>query len=240
MNLAIDIGNSRVKVALFKQGQLVAKTILESFSPAQVEKFWSDYGNPERAIVSNVGEETKLPVRWNFPSLILDSQTALPFQSEYKTPQTIGKDRLALAAAARFQYPAQDCLVIDAGTCITYDFVNRSGNYLGGGISPGLKMRLQSLPHFTSRLPLVEAKPHFELIGQSTENSILSGTVGGIIREVEGTIAEYKSRYPQLVSIVTGGDMLWFDDLLKNSIFAAPDFLMMGLNYILDYNAERL
>ncbi|MGB0176022.1 MAG: type III pantothenate kinase, partial [Owenweeksia sp.] len=192
------------------------------------------------AIISNVGEEVEWPQAWKFPFLSLDPNSPMPFENAYKTPKTLGKDRLALAAAAIFSYPSKDCLVIDAGTCVTYDFMDSSGIYHGGGISPGLRMRLQALPHFTSRLPLVEYKEGFDLTGDSTETSILSGTVGGLKREVRGTIEAYQSRYPSMVTVITGGDMNLFDDLLKNSIFAPPDFLITGLNHILDYNAERL
>jgi type III pantothenate kinase len=193
----------------------------------------------ERAVISNVGEAYRLEDT-SYPVLHLNHSTPLPFTIEYSTPKTLGLDRIALVAGAYAQFPNRDVLILDAGTCITYDFLDNSGAYQGGGISPGMEMRLRALPHFTARLPKVEAEADFALIGDSTHNSILSGTVGGFKREVEATIAEYKKRYPSLITIVTGGDLKLFDYLLKNSIFAAPNILVMGLNYILEYNAEKL
>src|SRR5690606_36722415 len=129
---------------------------------------------------------------------------------------------------------------IDAGTCITFDFVDKEGFYHGGGISPGLHMRYKALHTFTARLPEVTHKTPVPLTGRSTTESIRSGVSGGVKREVAATIEVYQDRYPSLITIITGGDMLLFEDLVKNSIFAAPDFLLNGLNDILEYNAEKL
>ncbi|MEQ9262049.1 MAG: type III pantothenate kinase [Owenweeksia sp.] len=240
MNLIIDIGNSQTKAALFEKGKLKAKQVFSAFEDNAISSWWKSEGEPKQGILSNVGRKVNWPAVWTFPVLELDHQTKLPFVNAYSTPETLGKDRMALTAAAVMFYPGHDCLIIDAGTCVTYDFVDRNKTYHGGGISPGLHMRLKSLQHFTSRLPLVNYSIGFELIGTTTATSILSGTVGGLKREVENTIAAYQSRYPSMITIITGGDANLFDDLLKNSIFAPPDFLITGLNHILDYNAERL
>ncbi|MDZ7847381.1 MAG: type III pantothenate kinase [Owenweeksia sp.] len=164
----------------------------------------------------------------------------LPFKLKYKTPETLGLDRIALAAAAAHDYPGKNCLVIDAGTCLTYDFIDRERNYHGGAIAPGLKMRYQALHHFTARLPLVAHRAEVELIGDSTETSIQAGVAGGIFYEVKATIEAYQMRYPGLITVLTGGDYAAFEGLSKNGIFAAPEFLLHGLNNILEYYAEVL
>lgn len=239
MNLIFDFGNSQAKIARFDKALMLDKHIFPLFDEDGIEKIISGFQNIERAIVSNVGKDFKLE-NFSFPVLTLNSDTPIPFSLEYQTPKTLGMDRIALAAAAHKIYPKQNCLIIDSGTCITYDFIDENSIYHGGGIAPGLEMRLKSLPHFTAKLPFVEKSNHFNLIGQSTQESILSGTIGGFKREVEATIEAYKSRYSSLIIIITGGDANQFDYLLKNSIFAAPDFLLTGLNHILEYNAERL
>lgn len=238
VNLILDIGNTRTKIATIKNRSIVDFSFLDS-SEELIKDRLVDYKDIDKAIVSNVNSDFKYP-DLNFPLLELNHRTPIPFKLDYKTPTTLGLDRIALVASAVNQYPNTNCLVIDAGTCITYDFVNASGMYKGGGISPGLSMRLKSLAHYTSRLPKVSYQKDFMLIGDSTESSILSGAVGGFKREIEATIGEYKKRYPSLITIITGGDIKVFDYLAKNSIFAAPDFLLLGLNHILEYNAERL
>lgn len=239
MNLIFDFGNSLVKIATFRDGHLLDKAIFSVYNEQEIRNAVANFQNIEKAIVSSVGNDFEfgeLP----FPILRLNAQTPLPFSLKYETPQTLGIDRIALAAAAAKIYPQRNCLIIDSGTCITYEFIDEKLQYQGGGISPGLEMRLKSLPHFTAKLPLIKKNNDFNLIGKSTEDSILSGTIGGYRREVEATIEAYKSRYPSLITIITGGDANQFDYLLKNSIFAAPDFLLTGLNHILEYNAKRL
>ena len=239
MNLIFDFGNSQAKIARFDDGLMLDKHTFPVFDEDGIQKTISSFQEIERAIVSNVGKDSTF-LNFPFPVLVLNSETSIPFSLEYQTPKTLGMDRIALAAAAAKIYPKQNCLIIDSGTCVTYDFIDENSVYHGGGIAPGLEMRLKSLPHFTAKLPLIEKSKHFNLIGQSTEESILSGTIGGFKREVESTIEAYKSRYPSLITIISGGDANQFDYLLKNSIFAAPDFLLTGLNHILEYNAERL
>ena len=240
MNLAIDLGNTSVQDAFFENNTLrkhyhkITLEELEIIVQSQSIK---------HIVLSDVGKKS-LPwinILQKYASvLVLDYQTPLPIENTYKTPRTLGNDRLAAVVGANFLYPNQNNLIADIGTCVTYDFIDENSVYHGGGIAPGLEMRLKSLPHFTAKLPLIEKSKHFNLIGQSTEESILSGTIGGFKREVESTIEAYKSRYPSLITIISGGDANQFDYLLKNSIFAAPDFLLTGLNHILEYNAKRL
>ncbi len=240
LNLIIDQGNSRTKLALFHIGKILKTSSLESLSRQALSDFLQTE-TPEKAIFSGVAKERFPDFLKEFPfeTLCLSAKTRLPFPVRYKTPETLGNDRRALAAAAVSQFPAKDVLVIDAGTCVTYDFVNRAGEYLGGGISPGLQMRLKALHHFTARLPLIQEKTPPDLIGDSTENSILSGAVGGWQFEIERTIAAYSARFPELIILLTGGDLERLSRLPKNGIFAAPNFLLEGLHFILDSYVQK-
>ena len=144
----------------------------------------------------------------------------------------MGSDRLALVAGAVSVFSNRSVLIIDAGTCITFDFVDSKKNHLGGSISPGLQMRLNALENQTSALPIVNLREPQELIGGSTENSILSGVVNGAIKELDGIIDAYKKRYPETLVVITGGDASFFDKKLKNSIFADEDILLKGMYFI--------
>jgi len=170
---------------------------------------------------------------------LLDESTPLPFRSNYITKETLGRDRLAGVAAAFFMQPGHDSLVIDAGTAITYDLITAGGDYLGGAISPGIRMRYQSLHTFTGQLPLLDTESHADLIGNSTRGSIHSGVLNGVIAEVEGIIAQYSALYPGLNIILTGGDHIYFDKQLKVKTFADPNLVLEGLNYLLNYNLEK-
>lgn len=239
MNLILDRGNTFLKVALFKQGKLYKVERWDNYSERDLHHFVEDHA-VEAAIWSSVREE--MPAFLNempFPCLNFNTGVAIPITLNYQTPDTLGLDRRALAVAAYQQYPAQDCLVIDAGTALTYDLLDRSGVYHGGAIAPGMKMRFRALHQFTARLPYIEYnKEEVDLVGKSTEDSIRSGVVNGMRYEILATIEAYRERYPQLITIMTGGDALAFDSLLKNSIFAAPEFLLQGLNYILEHHAN--
>ena len=164
--------------------------------------------------------------------------TPVPINNLYDTPETLGEDRLAAVVAANHLYPDNPCLVVQAGTCITFEFIDRNKNYRGGAISPGIDMRLKALDTFTGKLPLIERKEETDLIGTTTESSILSGVMNGILEEVDGIITRYQKLYPDLVVILSGGDMNYFDKRLKNNIFALPNIVLTGLNLILDHNFE--
>ncbi|MCO5232387.1 MAG: type III pantothenate kinase [Chitinophagales bacterium] len=169
--------------------------------------------------------------------LAVSSELKFPFHNLYFTPQTLGADRYALAAAASMLYPATNCLIIDAGTCITLDFVNQDGEYLGGSIHPGIKMRLLALHNYTGKLPLVEKKWTDKLVGQSTIECIQTGTIAGTIKEIDGFIDDYRKKYSDLVVLLTGGDTDLFFYKLKNEIFANPNLVLIGLQKIAIYNA---
>jgi type III pantothenate kinase len=169
---------------------------------------------------------------------ILRHTLPLPITNHYATPATLGVDRLAGACGARQMFPGSNCLVIDAGTCITYDFLDAGGSYLGGGISPGLHMRFQAVHTFTKKLPLVQAVDNINLIGNSTEQCIQSGVIHGVLEEVQGIIRQYREKFEDLKVILCGGDTHFFENQLKASIFAVPELVLSGLNSILIYNVN--
>ncbi len=241
MNLILDIGNTRIKLAVFQEHTLVESSIV---SPKEVGKeiirMYKKYsiGN---AIVSSVGEikfDDLKELSLFEKVMILDHTVKVPFENKYKTPKTLGVDRIALASAATHQYPSKNALVIDAGTCITYDFVNNKKEYFGGAISPGINMRYQSLNTFTANLPKLKMAA-FSLIGGDTKASIHSGVLNGILHEIDGIIAEYQGKYPHLTVVLTGGDTNFLAKKLKSSIFANPNFLLEGLNSILIHNLDE-
>ena len=240
MNLVIDAGNTSVKLAVFDKGKLIFHQNAEMNHLArQVRETCDQYPKITHGIVSSVGNlDSKvlgvLAVFCNVHELSPSSET--PFKNSYATPQTLGVDRIALATAAFYHNPKGNTLVIDAGTCVTYDMVNDYGEYLGGAISPGLHMRYKALHQQTSRLPLLKPIGLLDFIGNSTPTSIHSGIVNGICQEIDGVIEQYKSRFTDLTVILTGGDALFLSKRLKNTIFADSKFLLVGLNYLLEYN----
>ncbi|MDX5426906.1 MAG: type III pantothenate kinase [Bacteroidota bacterium] len=241
MNLAIDLGNSRVKFGLFSENQLERSFTVDHAPTADdMRELQENFFDPARRVISSsviqdrfawlhdlIGDRNHLVVSESIP---------LPFMMSYKTPHTLGHDRIALAAAAATLFPQQDVLVLDAGTCLTLDFVTSHGVYLGGAISPGLKMRFRALHEGTAGLPLVEFSPHVELTGSTTRDSILSGVVRGMAFEIDGSVSAYQSQYPEVKVVLTGGDASFLGGFLKSTIFARPDFLLSGLNAILKYN----
>jgi type III pantothenate kinase len=171
--------------------------------------------------------------------LMLDHATSLPITNQYATPSTLGMDRLAGVCGATQLFPDENTLVIDAGTCVKFDFVDKHKNYLGGAISPGLSMRFRAVHAFTSRLPMLVPANDPELIGNSTETSIQSGVINGMVEEIDGIIVRYQKKYPDLKVILSGGDGAFFENKLKASIFASPNVVLIGLNSILIYNVDR-
>lgn len=242
MNLIIDVGNTKIKVALFKgdsiffESSFTSEEILNEIEKI-LKKFKIDQG-----ILSSVGsmsENDLMAIEKLVPLIRLNAETNLPFKNEYSTPHTLGMDRIAVMAAAVNQYPNQNVLVIDAGTCITYDFMGKDKIYRGGTISPGLNMRYRALNSFTEKLPLLSLEEPNSLIGNSTQNAIHGGVVNGVIAEITGIIDAYKLEYEKLTPILTGGDTKFLAKRLKNGIFATPNFLLEGLNTILTYNSKN-
>ncbi|WP_411028891.1 type III pantothenate kinase [Spongiimicrobium sp. 3-5] len=240
MNLIIDAGNTFVKLAVFDKDAIIylQKVNLTDFS-TKVKAFFDQFPDIRRAIVSAVGHlgKQRIAMLSIFCEVhVLNHASKTPFKNSYATPQTLGVDRIALAAAAFYHNPKGNTLVIDAGTCITYDMINDYGEYLGGAISPGLIMRYKAVHNQTSKLPLLEPIDLLDFIGNTTETSIHSGIINGICMEIDGVIDQYSSRFSDLTVILTGGDAQFLSKRLKNTIFAHSNFLLEGLNYLLEYN----
>ena len=243
MNLIIDVGNSFVKLAVFKGRILKHKEVVElNLVLGSINILKEKYTSINKAIISSVGKLNNADIKAiskSFDVMILDSNVKLPFKNLYATPNTLGVDRMAVVCASVEQFPNNNVLIIDAGTCITYDFVTAKNEYLGGAISPGLRMRYKSLNNLTANLPLLESEIPKSIIGNSTNESIHSGVVYGIIKEIDGVIEAYNQKYSDLTVILTGGDANFLSKQLKSSIFANSNFLLEGLNYILQFNSNE-
>lgn len=243
MNLVIDIGNTVVKIALFEKNEIVEVIYETERSLDCLEHLCSKY-SPEKGILATVVDidETmrsgleRLPV----PLLRLGADTPLPIVNLYETPETLGYDRMAAVVAANDLFPGKDILVIDAGTCITYEFIDAQGQYHGGNISPGLQMRFKALHNFTGRLPLVAPKGRLLPMGKDTETAIRGGVLKGIEYEISGYITSMKYKYPELLVFLTGGDDFSFDTNIKSIIFADRFLVLKGLNRILNFNNGRI
>lgn len=241
MNLIIDIGNTRVKAALFKERELVEMKIYDSLKALTSDATF--YNRAESCFVGSVvgNIESTTDILNELKGLeFFSSERPIPIKNMYRSTATLGSDRLAASIGAYSLYPQKNVLVIDAGTCLKFNFTSGNGEYLGGAISPGLQMRFKALQQFTDKLPLVPFDENFnKLIGETTQESILSGVINGILQEVEGTINEYKKLYPDLTIVITGGDTDFFAKRLKNRIFTHPDLVLIGLNEILIFNSKR-
>jgi len=240
MNLIIDVGNSFIKVAVFKADKVVevAQTVESDFLK-KISNIFENHPSIAKIMVSSVGKLSDAYIEGLSvfaPVLILNKNSKLPFKNEYATPNTLGVDRIALVAAAFYAYPQKNCLVIDAGTCITYDFLDEKGVYKGGAISPGIRMRYKAMHAFTAKLPLIDSFGLENFIGNSTETCMISGVINGTVNEIEATILQYQRKFKDLTVILTGGDSHFLSKRLKSSIFAHPNFLMEGVNYILELN----
>jgi type III pantothenate kinase len=241
MNLIIDVGNTRTKLAVFNKSKLIhnesiSKKNIVTSTQKVVKKFAC-----KQAIISSVVflKSVELNKIKSIINLIeLNLETKVPFKNNYLTKQTLGVDRIALVANAAIKYPNKNVLIIDAGTCITYDFIDAKGIYYGGAISPGLQMRYNSLHKFTNSLPLLTPNYIDTFIGNTSKNSIHAGVLYGIINEIDSFIQLYKEKNNELTVVLTGGDTNFLANKLKNSIFANRFFLMEGLNSILIYNLK--
>ncbi len=243
MNLIIDVGNTNIKLAVFNGENIVFKEVTKtSRLLSTVKKILKKYPTLDKAIMSSVGklkEGLLIKIQSQINLLVLDSSVRLPFKNQYETPKTLGADRIALVSASANKYPNKNVLIIDAGTCITYDFITHKNTYLGGSISPGIRLRYQSLHNLTANLPLLNLKQPKNIIGTNTQESIHSGVINGVLNEIRGSIHEYEQEFKELTVILTGGDAEFLSKQLKSSIFANSNFLLEGLNYILEYNLGK-
>ena len=233
MKLIIDIGNTLVKYAIFSSDEIVIiykKNDVEiSFMQELIQKH-----HVNDVIISSVRD--KVDGDFGIKTLYLNHLTPLPITINYETPETLGNDRIANVVAASVLYPNKNILIIDAGTCITIDFIDQNKEYQGGRISPGIEMRYKSLHKYTSNLPKLTISNTAQQIGKDTNSSIVSGVEKGVVAEIETIIDDFKNENEDLFVIVTGGDTFFFENTLKNSIFADQNLVLKGLNEILKYN----
>ena len=242
MNLIVDIGNNSAKYYLFNGKQIVLHS-RRSNRTFEILSEWNKEFGIEKMIVSSVvdldDDSRKEFEAFGCPVIWFNSETPTPLSIDYDTPHTLGSDRLAAAAGAWYEAPERNMLVIDCGSAITIDFVDRCGHYRGGNIAPGIKMRLQALHDYTSRLPLVDKEGETPTIGHNTETAIRSGVIRGICHEIDGYITEYREKYGDVLVFLTGGDEKTLKNNIKSPIFADKYLVAKGLNSILqDYYNE--
>ncbi len=242
MYLVVDIGNTLQKMAVFSEtGELVELKKYRQLTVARLMQLCAKHSF-SHAILSSVGKhnaDIEWVIQQQCPLLVLSSNTPLPIKIKYQAPRSLGSDRVANAVGASRRFPAQNVLSIQLGSCMVCDFVNTEGEYLGGSITPGIGMRLKALKHYTKSLPEVKMKLAEKLVGTTTEESILSGVMNGIIYEIEGTIAAYQQQYGGVKVLLTGGDADLLQKSIKFPIFAAPNNVLWGLYEILRYNVQK-
>lgn len=239
MRLIIDFGNSLKKIAIFDKNELIVLNIYEEFNVQLLELITKDYPEIRSAILSSVIDYPKEIddfLESNYFFIKLNCDTKVPIINKYKSPKTLGNDRIAAVVAASHKFSGKNLLIIDAGSCVTFDLMTENMEYFGGAISPGIRLRFKALNEFTDNLPLIEPKNIDYLIGKTTEESILSGVINGLTAEIDGLIDSYKEIYKNLTIIMSGGDYNYFDKRLKNNIFALPNIVLVGLNIILNFN----
>lgn len=239
MNVVIDYGNTAAKVGIFDKHELTTKHLFTQ--TAELKSFLENFSG-DHIIISSVNVDASEVLAWatNFKrKFILHHTLPLPVKNLYETPATLGVDRIAGVCGAEQMFPESNCLVIDAGTCITFDFVDDKGNYHGGSISPGLRMRFEAMHTFTARLPLISPADNVPLTGRTTAQSMQSGVIYGLLSEIEGIVARYSEKYGDLKVILCGGDTRFFENQLNTAIFAVPELVLSGLNSILIYNVNR-
>jgi type III pantothenate kinase len=243
MILTIDVGNTRIKGAVFEGSMLIETFIFEkSTLEKSIKNIVIKYKNIAHLVVSSVSDvekESFSGLKEGLNIHFVSHKDPFPFENLYQTPTTLGIDRMVLASGATLQYPLQNRLVIDAGTCVTYDFIDENDKYLGGAIAPGLRLRYESLHNFTAKLPLLTLENPENFIGTSTSESIHSGVVHGLIYEIDGFINQYKEKYSNFIIILTGGDTDFLAKRLKNTIFANSNFLLESLNQTFQFKINN-
>ena len=243
--LCFDFGNTRLKCAVFNDSSINNIILLENDNDETILGLVKKY-QPAKTILSSVIEHNANMEKILSASSMfhkLSHQTKLPFTAPVSKPETIGADRLALSAAAVYFYPKTNNLIIGLGSCITYNFINKYDQFLGGSISPGMEMRFRSLQVFTAKLPLIQPDPiatgwNFPLVGYDTKTNILSGVLLGMAKEIDGIIDAYAEKYRNFNVLLTGGDAAYFARHIKSKIFADPDLIFKGLYAISEYNDD--
>ncbi|MCF8253061.1 MAG: type III pantothenate kinase [Bacteroidia bacterium] len=240
-NLLVDIGNTRSKIALFQANELQEfwiKPIEDLFGFLQELISTKDI---YAALLSDVSGKWQKEWVLNLPTskvFWLNQNLPMPFKNKYATPQTLGADRMALVAGAIHFYPNQACLVIDAGTCVTYEVMNSFQEYLGGNITPGLHMRLKAMHTFTGKLPLPNWELPLQVLGTDTQSCLLNGAYYGLLGEINHFVEEYRQQFPEIKVLLTGGDSEILAKKIKTSIFVNEHLLLYGLNKILTDHAK--
>ncbi|MEI6122320.1 MAG: type III pantothenate kinase [Bacteroidota bacterium] len=238
MKLVLDLGNTFQKLAVFSVDDMVYNDSPKQIDTKLFETIFARYAISSCLLSSVIHHQKEIETYLHSKCKLVafNHTTPIPIKNRYQTLQTLGKDRLASAVAAQNLYPFHDVLVVDAGTCLKFDFVNAQAEYMGGAISPGLRMRFSALHTFTDKLPLIELIRFETLIGKNTEESLLSGVINGTIAEIDGIIDRYRANYPQIKVVLSGGDAEYLVNKLKNKIFAVSNIVLTGLKIILDYN----
>jgi len=241
MRYAIDIGNTYVKWAVLDDTNIISIDEFEpGHLPIKIRNLDPSSGN--NGIISTVKAlhpNIIMALKEKGQFVFLDSKTTIPIVNRYVTPETLGPDRIAAAVGGNAEFRNVDLLIVDCGTCLKFDFVNRLNEFIGGGISPGLRMRFQALNHFTDKLPLIYPKPDFKdlmLIGNNTEYSIASGVINGMLAEIDGIINRYKEIHPHVKVVLTGGDAEFLLGKIKNPVFYRENLVLKGLAQILVFN----
>jgi type III pantothenate kinase len=240
MNLIVDIGNTKTKLAVYQGRKKISSSIINELSCEDLERILSG-SNIKKGIISSV---KRLPpfisdlLFTNIPYVhTLSHKSKLPFKIEYETPETLGTDRIAAIAGAYDAYRDSDVLVIDAGTAITYDFLT-GAQYSGGNISPGIDMRFRALNKYTAKLPLVSKSKDFSFPGRNTTDAIIAGVITGVAYEINEYIRTFEKKHKNHKVIITGGDGSYLKDKIPAKTIYMPDIVLDGLNFILDYNAK--
>lgn len=240
MNLCIDIGNTRAKYALFDQDVLISRAYVETANQADLLKA-INLDHVSNTIICSTGKLLKstidlLTEKTNKQPILLSHKLLSPIKLNYNTPETLGLDRIATSVGSINQFPDENRLIIDAGTCITLDVVDKNNVFQGGNITPGISLRIKAMNDYTDKLPIVPLAWNGELLGKNTEEALQNGAVLGTILEIESFISRISEKYSDLKVIITGGDKSFFVDRIKTKIFAAPHLLMFGLNELIKHN----
>ncbi|OEK06983.1 type III pantothenate kinase [Roseivirga misakiensis] len=238
MNLVIDFGNTNIKCAVFDTDHLRDTQTFKEIS--DVRAYINDHIYYQIGVCSVSHDpatiKAKIPELEN--ALFLNHKTKTPLQINYNTPNTLGMDRLAAAVGGQALFPDTPLMIIDIGTCITYDYVSATGTYEGGIISPGIELRYKSMNDYTKNLPLLHDLDSESFIGKSTRSSMTSGVINGIAAEIQSHISQLLLNNADLKVIMTGGGSKTFESKIKSDIFVSLEIVLVGLNRVLEYNVE--
>ena len=238
ITFCLDFGNTRLKLAVFENVELKEVIVLREDATTHLQEIIQQY-KPQRSILSSVvnhDENIEKILRDRTAFHKLSHLSKLPFSIPVGKPETMGADRIAIAAASVFLFPARNNLAVGLGTCVTFNFINQQHEFMGGSISPGMEMRFRSMHEYTAKLPLSQGHWNVPLIGYDTATNLQSGVVLGLAREIDGIVDLYKEKFGNFNALLTGGDTALFKPYLKNEIFADPHLIFKGLYAISQYN----